>query len=305
MRLGMLARAEESELTLLKALGLRCFQWVRFGQSPSAAVGSDWRSEAEQARELWSGFGIRCSAIAAHYANPLDPTQREECQRLFRRAIEVAAHLAIPVVSAFPGAVINPVVNPRGGNPVYQSTTADIPKLLEFWGPLAQQAEQAGVRIAFEHCPQGLHHLSVMGYNFFGQPAMWEAFFNDCPYSNIGIEWDAAHLICQGIDPLENLRMFGSKVFHVHAKDAWIDQSLMNRYGICHPGVAEHRFPGLGQSDWAQILHHLIRSGYTHDLNIEGWHDPVYRDHPGGLQLETTGMLIARKTLEPLLIPEL
>lgn len=304
MRLGMLARVDESELTLLKGLGLRCFQWVRFGQSPSAAAGSDWCSEAERARELWAGLSIRCSAIAAHYANPLDPTQREECQRLFRRAIEVAAHLAIPVVSAFPGAVINPVVNPRGGNPVYHSTTADIPKLLEFWGPLAQQAEQAGVRIAFEHCPQGLHHLSVMGYNFFGQPAMWEAFFNDCPYSNIGIEWDAAHLICQGIDPLENLRMFGSKVFHVHAKDAWIDHSLMKRYGICHPGVAEHRFPGLGQSDWAQILHHLIRSGYTHDLNIEGWHDPVYRDHPGGLQLETTGMLIARKTLEPLLIPE-
>ena len=304
MRLGMLARAEESEFIFLKALGLRCFQWVRFGQSPSAAPASDWRSEAERARELWAGFGMRCSAIAAHYANPLDPTQREECHRLFRRAIEVAAHLAIPVVSAFPGAVINPVVNPRGGNPVYQSTSADIPKLLEFWGPLAQQADQVGVRIAFEHCPQGLHHLSVMGYNFFGQPAMWEAFFNDCPHANIGIEWDAAHLICQGIDPLENLRMFGSKVFHVHAKDAWIDHSLMKRYGICHPGVAEHRFPGLGQSDWGQILHLLIRSGYTHDLNIEGWHDPVYRDHPGGLQLETTGMLIARKTLEPLLIPE-
>ncbi len=304
MRLGMLARAEESELTFLNGLGLRCFQWVRFGQHPSATLGSDWQSEAERARALWSGLGLRCSAIAAYYANPLDPAQTEAACRILTRAIDVAALLGIPVVSAFPGAVINPVINQRGGNPVYQSSTNDIPRILEFWGPLALKADQSGVHIAFEHCPQGLHHLSVMGYNFFGQPALWEAFFDACPHANIGIEWDAAHLICQGIDPLENLRMFGRKIFHVHAKDAWVDHSLMRKYGICHAGVAEHRFPGLGQSDWAQILHLLVRSGYTHDLNIEGWHDPVYRDHPGGLQLETTGLLIARKTLEPLLIPE-
>jgi len=43
--------------------------------------------------------------------------------------------------------------------------------------------------------------------------------------------------------------------------------------------VAEHRFPGLGQANWAQIVHALLRAGYDSDLNIEGWHDPVYRDH--------------------------
>jgi hypothetical protein len=35
-------------------------------------------------------------------------------------------------------------------------------------------------------------------------------------------------------------------------------------------------------------------------LNIEGWHDPVYRNHQGGLQLEDTGLAIARHLLEPL-----
>jgi sugar phosphate isomerase/epimerase len=129
-----------------------------------------------------------------------------------------------------------------------------------------------------------------------GQPALWNPLFDAIGFDNVGIEWDAAHLICQLIDPLENIREFGKRIFHVHAKDAYVNELLLRRYGICHPGVAEHRFPGLGQTNWAQIVHELIRTGYDSDLNIEGWHDPVYRDW-----LEETGMLIAKRTLEPLI----
>ena len=86
----------------------------------------------------------------------------------------------------------------------------------------------------------------------------------------------------------------------------------MEIYGICHPGVSEHRFCGLGQANWAEIIHALIRAGYGSDLNIEGFHDPVFRDHVlvpddlkgyaptrcAGQQLEEAGLLIAKKTLE-------
>ena len=132
---------------------------------------------------------------------------------------------------------------------------------------------------------------------------------------NLGLEWDASHLICQFIDPLQNIQKFGSRIFHVHAKDAFIDRARLERYGICHPGVAEHRMVGLGQSNWAQIVHALLRAGYDSDLDIEGWHDPVYRDHgrpqpedvksagvdrQAGQNLEETGLLIAKRTLDPL-----
>ena len=70
-----------------------------------------------------------------------------------------------------------------------------------------------------------------------------------------------------------------------------------SQYGICHPGVAEHRFPGLGDADWAQIIHTLVRAGYDSDLTIEGWHDPVYRNHPNGPQLEEEGLRIAKAHL--------
>jgi sugar phosphate isomerase/epimerase len=158
-----------------------------------------------------------------------------------------------------------------------------------------------------------------MGYNMLAQPAMWERFFNETRCENLGLEWDASHLICQFIDPISNIHRFGAKIFHVHAKDAYINRPLLDRYGICHPGVAEHRTVGLGQSNWAEIVHALFRAGYDSDLNIEGRHDPVYRDHQAeqpedvkcvgpdhqaGQQLEDAGLLIAQRTLRQYLPPE-
>src|SRR5262249_26332265 len=143
--------------------------------------------------------------------------------------------------------------------------------------------------------------------------AMWERVFNATKCPNIGIEWDASHLMCQFVDPVANIRKFGARIFHVHAKDAYIHRPLLEEYGICHPGVAEHRWPGLGQANWAEIVHALLRVGYDSDLNIEGWHDPIYRDHPpdptganhlAGQKLESVGLLIAKRTLEQFVPPE-
>jgi sugar phosphate isomerase/epimerase len=206
-------------------------------------------------------------------------------------------------------------MNERGGNTVYKPFENYFPQLLAFWEPLARYAAEKGIRIAFENCPQGAWHLPVMHYNILGQPAMWERLFNQSKCENLGIEWDASHLMCQFIDPIANIHKFGPRIFHVHAKDAYINRPLLETYGICHPGVAEHRFPGLGQANWAEIVHALLRAGYDSDLNVEGWHDPVYRDHDAaqpedvksagperqrGQKLEEAGLLIARRTLEPL-----
>ncbi len=296
MRLGMLARCDAAELDLVQRLGFRCFEWVRFEESPCGTHTENWRPAAEAVAAAARERGLRITAIAAWYRNALDPRQTDMARRIIYRAIDVAAHLGIRTIGAFPGAVIETTLNERGGNPIYTAAENFLPAVVDFWKPIAQRARECGVRIAFEHCPQGAWHLPVMHYNIFGQPALWSKFFDAAGYDNLGIEWDAAHLICQMIDPLQNIREFGSRIFHVHAKDAWINEPLLRRYGLCHPGVAEHRFPGLGQSNWAQIVHELLRAGYDSDLNIEGWHDPIYRD-----RLEETGLRIARQTLEPLI----
>src|SRR5262245_24362219 len=242
MRVGVLLAADSAELKSAHRLGFRSLEWMRFEASPAAAERGDWKTFATQFAAEAHALGLRISAIGALYRNPLDPKQTDFARRIFHRAIEVASAIGVRNVSGFPGAVIEPAVNDRGGNPVYHVSEQHLSQLLQFWEPIADFARDRGVRIAFEHCPQGFYHLPLMHYNAFGQPAMWERFFDASRCENIGLEWDPSHLICQFIDPVANLRKFGSRIFHVHAKDARIDRALLAQYGLCHPGVAEHRF---------------------------------------------------------------
>lgn len=308
LRLGLTTTGDAASLDRVARLGLTAWEWVRFDTSPAGPGAADWRPHAEMIGALCQARGLRLSAIAAWYRNPLDPRQTGPARAAFLRALEVAAFLGVRTVAGFSGAVVETVVDERGGHPVYQPFENYLPQMLAFWEPLAQAAAERGLRIAFENCPQGRHRLPVMNYNWMGQPALWERFFDATRCPNLGLEWDPSHLVCQLIDPVKNLRKFASRVFHVHAKDAWINRPLLEQYGICHPGVSEHRFPGLGQVDWREIMRVLTASGYDSDLTIEGFHDPVYRDHPAqpegplaGRRLEDQGVLIAKRNLEALL----
>ena len=302
MRVGVLIGGDLQQLRWADGLAFRSVEWMRFDSGPAGPRCKDWKPFAEEFAEEAKLLNIRISAIGAYYRNPLDPKQTEFANATLQRAIAVAAHLRIRNVAAFPGAVIETEFSERGGNTIYKPFEDYLPRIIAFWEPIARLAADHGVRIAFEHCPQGAYHLPLMHYNIFGQPAMWERFFNDCPCENVGLEWDPSHLVCQLVDPVRNIQKFGSRIFHVHAKDAFINHALLAEFGICHPGVAEHRFPGLGQSNWPEIVHALLREGYDSDLNIEGRHDPVYRDHEDGLKLEETGLLIAKRVLEPLVV---
>jgi sugar phosphate isomerase/epimerase len=286
------------DLDWLQKLGFQSTQWICFAECPAAPPHAEWKPFAEKFAEETERRGVRVSAIGAHYQNPLDPRQTESARAIFQRAIEVAAFMGIKTVSGFAGAVIELEINERGGNPLYKPFENYFPQLLAFWEPLARQAAERNVRIAFENCPQGRWYLPLMHYNALSQLAMWERFFNATACANLGLEWDPSHLICQFIEPVATIRKFGARIFHVHAKDAFINRALLETYSLCHPGVAEHRFPGLGQANWAEIIHALLRAGYDSDLNIEGWHDPVYRNHEAGPKLEDAGLLIARQTLE-------
>jgi sugar phosphate isomerase/epimerase len=312
MRIGFVTDANVSRLDWAQRNGFGSIGWNRFETSGAAPNEKDWKPFAEQFAGEAKTRNIRISAIGALYKNPLDPEQSEFAKSVFFRAIEVAAHIGVKTVSGFPGAVIELERHPKGNNPLYKPFEQFLPQLIQFWEPIAKVAADKGIRIAFEHCPMGPYHLPIMGYNMLSQPAMWERLFNACKCENLGIEWDASHLLCQFIDPVLNVRKFGSRIFHVHAKDAFINRQLLEMYGICHPGVAEHRFAGFGQANWSEIVHALLRAGYDSDLNIEGWHDPVFRDHDAippadiklatsrqsGQKLEDAGLLLSKRFLQ-------
>ena len=96
------------------------------------------------------------------------------------------------------------------------------------------------------------------------------------------------------IDPLPQLRQWAKKVFHVHGKDATILWDVIREHGITGPKpFAFHRTPGFGDSNWTQIISDLRAAGFKGAIDIEGWHDPVYRG-----DLEMTGQVHALRHLQ-------
>src|SRR5947209_6195366 len=243
MRIGLITDTDKHRLDRAQKNGFGSIGWNRFETSPAAPPEQNWKPFAEQFSSEVKSRGLRISAIGALYKNPLDPEQSDYARSVFLRAIDVAAHIGVKTVSGFPGAIIEFERHPKGNNLIYKPFENFLAQFLHFWEPIAKSAAHKGVRLAFEHCPMAPYHLPIMSYNMLAKPAMWEKLFNETKAENIGIEWDASHLMCQLADPIENIHKFGSRIFHVHAKDAYINQKLLAQYGICHDGVAEHRFP--------------------------------------------------------------
>src|SRR5436305_14184126 len=108
MRVGVLVPGEAAELDWAQRLGFRSVGWIRFETHPVAQK-PDWKSIAERFAAEASSRDLRISAIGALYRNPLDPRQRDFAREIFRRAIEVAAHVGVKMVSVFRGAVIEAV----------------------------------------------------------------------------------------------------------------------------------------------------------------------------------------------------
>jgi sugar phosphate isomerase/epimerase len=203
-----------------------------------------------------------------------------------RNTILLAEHLGVSAAAGFSGRVMG------------EDLEASIPRFKQIWSEHAKFAAAHGIRIAFEHCPMGKFNSPFGGINAICTPDMWDRCFDAVPSDHLGLEWDASHVVCMGIDPVANVKRYGRKIFHVHAKDAKVNRDVVERFGLYYPGATEHCFPGLGDTDWGAVIKELLRAGYTSDLNIEGWHDAVYRNHENGPRREDEGLLIAKRHLE-------
>ena len=111
--------------------------------------------------------------------------------------------------------------------------------------------------------------------------------FNETPDDHIGLEWEPCHQMVYLIDPMPQIRKWAHKFFHVHGKDATIRWEVIKEHGIFgKEKFVFMRTPGFGDSNWTDIISELRLAGWSGSIDIEGWHDPVYRD-----ELEMTGQI--------------
>ena len=166
--------------------------------------------------------------------------------------------------------------------------TESLPAFRRVWGDLARRAADKGVRIAFENCAMNGNWASG-DWNIAHNPDAWEAMFNELPNDNLGLEWEPCHQLVYLIDPIPQIRKWAPKIFHVHGKDATVRWDVIREHGIFGKvPFVQMRAPGFGDSDWTRIVSELRFAGFKGSIDIEGWHDPVYRD-----ALEMTGQVRA------------
>ena len=232
---------------------------------PKTATVPDLVRLADEVQSLLQGGHARISALGV-YGNPLREDEFGESSRDgLRRAIRAARSFGTDIVGCFTGRI--------PGAPIPDC----MPRFREIFAPLAHLAGECGVRLAFENCLQG-GDWQRGDFNMAHHPAAWELIFDAVPGSHVGLEWEPCHQMCQLIDPMPQLRAWLPHIFHIHAKDAQLDRSLLAKAGICGPERwVWHRLPGFGDSDWTEIFRVLAGAGFKGAVDIEGFHDPVYR----------------------------
>lgn len=221
-------------------------------------------SEARAAAEQLARRGITVASIGC-YRNVLDPDRRlahDDIARL-RNAIRMAPIFGTDVIGVF------------AGRDPELSIEDNIPFFVSVWGPLAELAEEHGVRIAFENCSM-YRGYPIRGINMSHTPHAYRLMFEALPAVNLGIEFDPSHCLKQLIDPIAFLREFAGRILHVHVKDHERLPDMEQSHGCFDVRASRDRLPGYGQIDFPAIIRELRQQGYAGALTIEAERDPIY-----------------------------
>ena len=261
IRIGTIVRGGEKTADYIREIlphGFESFS-IMFWQTLGA---TDLKRLAGEVREALAGSGAVVSTVGC-FGNPLA-----------RRPIDKETRDGCDIVCGFAGRLID--------KPIPES----IPRYRQVFAPLAKRAADRGVRLAFENCEMG-GDWTRGDWNIAQTPAAWDLMFDALPADNVGLQWEPCHQMVKLIDPMPQLRKYMAKVFHVHGKDATIRWDVIREHGVRGPHpFAFHRTPGFGDSHWTDIISELRMGGFAGAIDIEGWHDPVYR-----ADLEMTGQV--------------
>ncbi|TGT40893.1 sugar phosphate isomerase/epimerase [Mesorhizobium sp. M8A.F.Ca.ET.165.01.1.1] len=281
IRIGTMVRANlDDPAAYIKAIlplgfeSIQPFFWQTLG-------GKDLPRLAGQIREAIGDTDVTVSSIGV-FGNPLEGGDVDRgVLQAWETVIDNAHLFGASMVCGFTGRL--------RGKPL----TDSLPRFREVWGPLARRATDKGVRIAFENCAMD-GNWAAGDWNIAHNPDAWELMFNELPDDNLGLEWEPCHQLVYLIDPMPQIRKWAPRIFHVHGKDATVRWDVIREHGVFgRLPFVQMRTPGFGDSDWTRVISELRLAGYKGAIDIEGWHDPVYRG-----DLEITGQARALEYLK-------
>ena len=232
--------------------------------------------------------GLEVIALNAN-GNPLHPTDPKQGQGL-KDTIRVAGDLGIKTIVTMSGlpAGRDGDLMPNWVVSSWPPETQEIlhyqwqEKLIPFWTEIASLCREHGVeKIALE-----LHGNQVV-YNV---PSLFK--LREAVGPVIGANLDPSHLMWMGADPLVAAERLGSAVYHVHAKDTFLNAPVQATTSLLENGslmdIPARSWSyitlgfGHGEEWWRQFCYRLKMAGYDGWLSIE--HEDVLLNGLEGLE---------------------
>jgi sugar phosphate isomerase/epimerase len=192
-----------------------------------------------------------------------------------KNTARAAQKLGVGVVNGFTGSDIWPLL--YSFPPVPQQMIDDgYKQFAERWNPILDVFGECGVRFALEV------HPTEIAFDIYSSERALDAIGRR---EEFGFNFDPSHLHWQGVDPVEFIRAFPDRIYHMHVKDAIT--TLNGRSGILSSHLNfgdprrgwDFRSPGRGAVNFEEIIRALNQIGYNGPLSVE-WEDSgMDREH--------------------------
>lgn len=192
-----------------------------------------------------------------------------------KNTARAAQKLGVSVVNGFTGSSIWHLLYDFPPTP--KSMIDDGFKLLaERWNPILDVFQECGVKFALEV------HPTEIAFDIYSAERALQALDRR---EEFGFNFDPSHLIWQGVDPVEFIRAFPDRIYHVHMKDAKV--TLNGKSGILASHLSfgdarrgwDFRSVGRGGVQFEEIIRALNVVQYAGPLSIE-WEDSgMDREH--------------------------
>ena len=254
MRIGFICDLTEHDFKFAADNGFKCVEY-------NGADNVEFTNKANELAGYVKKYGVDFNMIGLFGRNYIsdDPAERKQHLDDAKKTIDFCTQIGSPLFVTGAGHEDNRTLN------------ENCRRAIDALGQLLEYGKSKGVKVALYNCHWG---------NFAVAPDSWEIIMPALP--TLGIKYDPSHAIGDRRDHLVELRDWGPKVYHVHAKGSL--------------SIGGKRFPdpnpGMDETNWGATFAVLYFHNYQGDVNIE--------QHSGRWlgDLKYPGLLFSKRYLE-------
>lgn len=231
MRIGFICDLSEHDFAFARQNGFRCVEY-------NGADNVEFTSKAADLVTYQREYGVEFNMIGLFGRNYIsdDPGERAKHLADAKKTID------------FCGEIGSPLFVTGAGHAEGRPLEENVGRATDVLGELIEFGKARGIRVALYNCSWG---------NFAVGADAWELIMPQLP--DLGIKYDPSHAVEGNRDYLVELRDWGKRVYHVHAKGSLV--------------IGGKRFPdpmpGMDQTNWGAIFAILYEQDYPGDVNIE------------------------------------